>query len=187
MSFYCRLYLQQNVILLQGISPAEITKYCQNVILLQGISPAEITKYCQNVILLQGISPAEIMKYCQNVILLQGISPAEITKYCQNVILLQGISPDILKSASDTPDFLAKFVRMPNGSPLNASREYFVLIDGHFQVSILLFKPLLDRSQKSLKIPESVYRRTDNTTAKRKSTKGQTTIYKTLHSQLMIE
>ena len=36
---------------------------------------------------------------------------------------------------------------------------------------------------KSLKIPkgqsESVYRRTDNTVAKRKSTKGQTTINKT--------
>ena len=38
-------------------------------------------------------------------------------------------------------------------------------------------------SKKSLKIPkwqsESIYRRTDNTMAKRKSTKGQTTIYKT--------
>jgi hypothetical protein len=38
-------------------------------------------------------------------------------------------------------------------------------------------------NKKSLKIPkgqsESVYRRTDNTMAKRKSTKGQTTIYKT--------
>ena len=38
-------------------------------------------------------------------------------------------------------------------------------------------------SKKSLKIPkgqsESLYRRTDNTMAKRKSTKGQTTIYKT--------
>jgi hypothetical protein len=37
--------------------------------------------------------------------------------------------------------------------------------------------------KKSLKIPkgqsESLYRRTDNTMAKRKSTKGQTTIYKT--------
>ena len=37
--------------------------------------------------------------------------------------------------------------------------------------------------KKSLKIPkvqsESVYRRTDNAMAKRKSTKGQTTIYKT--------
>jgi hypothetical protein len=37
--------------------------------------------------------------------------------------------------------------------------------------------------KKSLKIPkgqsESVYRRTDNTMAKRKSTKGQTAIYKT--------
>ena len=34
--------------------------------------------------------------------------------------------------------------------------------------------------EKSLKIPESVYRRrTDNTIPKRKSTKGQTAIYKT--------
>jgi hypothetical protein len=42
---------------------------------------------------------------------------------------------------------------------------------------------------KSLKIPkgysESVnQRRADNTMAKRKGTKGQTTIYKTLHSNL---
>jgi len=38
-------------------------------------------------------------------------------------------------------------------------------------------------NKKSLKIPkgksESVYRRTDNTMAKKKGTKGQTTIYKT--------
>jgi hypothetical protein len=38
-------------------------------------------------------------------------------------------------------------------------------------------------AKKSLKIPEgsseSVYRRTDNTMDKRKSTKGQTTMYKT--------
>jgi len=35
-------------------------------------------------------------------------------------------------------------------------------------------------SKKRLKIPNSVYRRrTDNTMAKRQSTKGQTTIYKT--------
>ena len=43
---------------------------------------------------------------------------------------------------------------------------------------------------KSLKIQkgqlESVNRRTDNTMAKRK-TKGQTTIYKTLHKKLNIE
>ena len=42
---------------------------------------------------------------------------------------------------------------------------------------------IFNRYKKSLKIPkgqsESVYRRTDNTMAKRKSTKGQTTIYKT--------
>ena len=46
--------------------------------------------------------------------------------------------------------------------------------------------------RKCLKIPkgqsESVYRRrTDNTIAKRKSTKGQTTINKTLHIKLKIE
>ena len=39
------------------------------------------------------------------------------------------------------------------------------------------------KHKKSLKIPkglsESVYRRTDNTMDKRKSTKGQTTMYKT--------
>ena len=45
--------------------------------------------------------------------------------------------------------------------------------------------------KKSLKIPkgqsEFVYRRrTDNTIAKRKSTKGQTTIYITLHRKLKI-
>jgi len=34
---------------------------------------------------------------------------------------------------------------------------------------------------------ESVNRRTDNTMAKRKRTKGQTTIYKTLHKKLKIE
>jgi hypothetical protein len=43
--------------------------------------------------------------------------------------------------------------------------------------------PLLKCVKKSLKIPkgqsESIYRRTENTIAKRKSTKGQTTIYKT--------
>jgi len=42
---------------------------------------------------------------------------------------------------------------------------------------------LTNCNKKSLKIPkgqsESVYRRTDNTMAKRKSTKGQTTINKT--------
>jgi hypothetical protein len=43
--------------------------------------------------------------------------------------------------------------------------------------------------EKSLKIPkrqsESVYRRrTDNTMAKRKSTKGQTTIYKTIQKKI---
>ena len=46
--------------------------------------------------------------------------------------------------------------------------------------------------KKSLKIPkgqsESVYRRrTENTMAKRKSTKGQTTIYKTLQRKLKIQ
>jgi hypothetical protein len=46
--------------------------------------------------------------------------------------------------------------------------------------------------KKSLKIPkgqsESIYRRrTDNTMAKRKRTRGQTTIYKTLHTNLKIE
>jgi len=41
--------------------------------------------------------------------------------------------------------------------------------------------------KKSLKISESAYRRTDNTMAKRKNTKGQTTIYKTLHIKLKIE
>jgi len=46
--------------------------------------------------------------------------------------------------------------------------------------------------KKSLKIPEeqseTVYqRRTDNTMAKRKSTKGQTTIYKKLDRKLKIE
>ena len=42
--------------------------------------------------------------------------------------------------------------------------------------------------RKNLKIPESVnQRRTDNTMAKRKSRKGQTTIYKTLHIKLKIE
>ena len=45
--------------------------------------------------------------------------------------------------------------------------------------------------KKSLKIQkgesESVNGRTDNTTAKRKRTKGQTTIYKTLHIKLKIE
>jgi hypothetical protein len=45
--------------------------------------------------------------------------------------------------------------------------------------------------KKGLKIPkgesESVNRQIDNTTAKRKRTKGQTTIYKTLHIKLKIE
>ena len=45
-------------------------------------------------------------------------------------------------------------------------------------------------SKKSLKIPkrqsESVYRRTDNTMANRKSTKGQTTIYKTKYAPVYI-
>jgi hypothetical protein len=42
--------------------------------------------------------------------------------------------------------------------------------------------------RKNLKIPESVnQRRTDNTMAKGKSRKGQTTIYKTLHIKLKIE
>ena len=46
--------------------------------------------------------------------------------------------------------------------------------------------------KKSLKIPKgqsgTVYqRRTDNTMAKRKSTKGQTIIYKTLHRKIKIE
>ena len=42
--------------------------------------------------------------------------------------------------------------------------------------------------RKNLKIPESVnQRRTDNPMAKRKSRKGQTTIYKTLHIKLKIE
>ena len=53
-------------------------------------------------------------------------------------------------------------------------------------------KSLLVIYKKSLKIPkgqsESVYRRrTDNTMAKRKSTKGQTTIYKTLLKNLKIK
>jgi len=38
-----------------------------------------------------------------------------------------------------------------------------------------------------LATPEAVNRRTDNTLPKRKRTKGQTTIYKTLHSSLKIE
>ena len=45
--------------------------------------------------------------------------------------------------------------------------------------------------RKRLKIPkresESVNRRTDNTMPKSKSTRGQTTIYKTLHRKLKIE
>jgi len=49
-------------------------------------------------------------------------------------------------------------------------------------INIQLYETLLFR-KKSLKIPkgqsESVYRRTGNTMGKRKSTKGQTTIYKT--------
>jgi hypothetical protein len=50
-------------------------------------------------------------------------------------------------------------------------------IKGYWNSNFIIYK-------KSLKIPkgqsESVYRRrTDNTMAKRKSTKGQTTIYKT--------
>jgi hypothetical protein len=46
-----------------------------------------------------------------------------------------------------------------------------------------------ERKNLSLKIPkgqsESVYRRTDNTMAKRKHIKGQTTILKTLHRKLV--
>jgi hypothetical protein len=45
--------------------------------------------------------------------------------------------------------------------------------------------------KKSLKIPmglsEAVNRRTDNTMDKRKRTKGQTTIFRTLHRKLKIE
>jgi hypothetical protein len=43
--------------------------------------------------------------------------------------------------------------------------------------------------KKSLKISKGVVhqRRTDNTMAKRKRTKGQTAIYKTLHRKLKIE
>ena len=52
-----------------------------------------------------------------------------------------------------------------------------------FSFLFLVFKKRLVWTKKSLKIPkgqsESVYRRTDNTMAKRKSTKGQTTIHKT--------
>ena len=53
-----------------------------------------------------------------------------------------------------------------------------------FNLTTLLRNPPKTRSKKSLKIPkgqsESVYRRrTDNTMDKRKSTNGQTTIYKT--------
>jgi hypothetical protein len=47
-----------------------------------------------------------------------------------------------------------------------------------------------ERENLSLKIPkgqsESVYRRTDNTMAKRKHIKGQTTILKTLHRKRVI-
>jgi len=55
----------------------------------------------------------------------------------------------------------------------------------HYKVITTFSNKLpFDKSKKSLKIPkgysESLYRRrTDNTMAKRKSTKGQTTIYKT--------
>jgi hypothetical protein len=46
-------------------------------------------------------------------------------------------------------------------------------------------------TKKSLKIPkgqsESVYGRTDNTMAKRKRAKAQTTIYKNIHVKLKIE
>ena len=45
--------------------------------------------------------------------------------------------------------------------------------------------------RKSLKIPKGSKfvnrRKTDNTTTKKKRTKGQTTIYKTLHRKLKIE
>jgi len=50
----------------------------------------------------------------------------------------------------------------------------------------------LGMRKKSMKIPNGKsevvnQRRTDNTMAKRKSTKGQTTIYKTVHIKLKIE
>jgi hypothetical protein len=45
--------------------------------------------------------------------------------------------------------------------------------------------PKICRLRKYLKIPESV--RTDNTMVKRKATKGQITIYKTLHTKINIE
>ena len=45
-----------------------------------------------------------------------------------------------------------------------------------------------DSIKEDLKIPkgqsESVNRRTDNTTAKKKTAKGQTTLYKTMHRKL---
>ena len=50
-------------------------------------------------------------------------------------------------------------------------------------------QPLHHRSghKKSLKKPEAIYRRTDNTMSKGKGAKGQTTIYKILHRKLNIE
>ena len=53
----------------------------------------------------------------------------------------------------------------------------------------LCCQPLHHRSghNKSLKKPEAVYRRTDNTMSKGKGAKGQTTICKILHRKLKIE
>jgi hypothetical protein len=58
--------------------------------------------------------------------------------------------------------------------------------------SKILVVKLRSSLKKSLKIPkrqsESAYRRrTDNTMTKRKSTKGQTTIYQNIHIKLKIE
>jgi hypothetical protein len=56
----------------------------------------------------------------------------------------------------------------------------------NFYLNICTIWIILFLFKKSLKIPESVNRRTDNTKTKRKRTKGKTTIYKTLHSKIKI-
>jgi hypothetical protein len=64
----------------------------------------------------------------------------------------------------------------------------------HFHPPNLIqsYVSILNNIQKNLKIPNEsseavTQRRTDNTIAKRKSTKGQTTIYKALHRKQKIE
>ena len=74
-----------------------------------------------------------------------------------------------------------------------ASKEIMVL-DGLFQCTILprlaTILPtdwMFVRKKEKFEDTKRVIRRTDNTIANRKSTKGQTMIYKTLHRKLKVE